>query len=205
MDLGMPSAGPVDLPRRRVDLEIGKRRHRRVTGPAGVLLFVCLFLPAMKGCSETIYPVTVPMFWHPYIFGLVFALGTATVSVRNLRYTIVALRVLAWLTIAGGVFLTIASGGVGLAQIGIGGILSAAIGARGHSERRVALTAIAAGSLSLLWFGLWVLTPEALIGVYLSALASVGLVVGGLVWLGELALVRPPPIVVPRAVARERE
>ena len=175
----------VDLPRPRVDLELGRRRHRRITGPFGLLLFVCLFLPAVKGCGEPVYPVTMPMFWHPYIYGLVLALATARLTVRHLHYTVIALRILAWLTIVGAALLAVFAGGVAIAELFIGALLLAVIGRRGVSERRVAGTTVAVGALSLLWFGLWVVTPDAMLGVYVSAAASAGLLVGGLVWLVE--------------------
>ncbi|HEY5924249.1 MAG TPA: hypothetical protein VIV11_21375 [Kofleriaceae bacterium] len=180
-----PTTSAVDLPRPRVDLALGRRRHRRITGPAGLLLFVCLFLPAVKGCNEPVYPLAMPMFWHPYIYGAVLALGSAALTVRHLHYTVVALRIVAWLTIVGSAFLIAIAGGVALAELIVGALLLAAIGRRGYSERRVAATAIAIGVISLLWFGLWVTTPEAMVGVYVSALASAGVFVGGLVWLVE--------------------
>ncbi len=199
-----PYTSAVDLPRARVDLELGRRRHRRITGPAGLLLFVCLFLPAVKGCGEPVYPATMPMFWHPYLYGLVLALGTARATVRSLRHTVVALRILAWLTIVGGAMLLVVAGPLGLAELFLGAVLLVVIGRRGCGaspgsagarstayavrskiERRVALTAVVVGALSLLWFGLWSATPDALVGVYVSVLASAGLLVGGLVWLGE--------------------
>jgi hypothetical protein len=175
----------VDLPRPRVELELGRRRHRRITGPAGLLLFVCVFLPAVKGCNEPVYPLTMPMFWHPYIYGLVLALGAATATVRGLHRTVVALRVVAWLTIAGASVLATFSPAVAFVELIVGAVMLAAIGRRGTSERRVAATGIAVGALSLLWFGLWAATPDAMVGVYVSAIASTGLLVGGLVWLGE--------------------
>jgi len=199
-----PATSAVDVPRPRIDLEVGKRRHRRITGSAGLLLFVCLFLPAVKGCHETIYPVTLPMFWHPYIYGGVFAAAGLTLTTRGLRYTVVALRVLAWLTVIGAAFLAIAAGGIGIVELMLGAVMVGLIGTRGYSERRIAATAIAAGACSLLWFGLWTFEPDALVGVYLSSIASVGLLVGGLVWLAELSRRRPVPIVIPRARARER-
>jgi hypothetical protein len=180
-----PYSSAVDVPRPRVDLELGRRRHRRITGPSGALLFVCLFLPAVKGCNEAVYPMSMPMFWHPYIYGLALALGSATVTVRHLHYTVLALRILAWLTVIGSAFLIVVAGGIALVELVVGVLLLGAIGRRGCSERRVALTTIAIGALGLLWFGLWVVTPDAMIGVYVSAFASVGLLGGGLVWLGE--------------------
>jgi hypothetical protein len=175
----------VDLPRPRVELELGRRRHRRITGPSGLLLFVCLFLPALKGCNETVYPMTMPMFWHPYLYGLVLALGTVTRAVRHLHHTVTALRILAWLTIVGSALMIAFAGAVALVELVVGVLMLGAIGKRGCSERRVALTAIGIGALSLVWFGLWVATPDAMIGVYLSTLASGGLLLGGLVWLAE--------------------
>jgi hypothetical protein len=180
-----PYSSAVDVPRPRVELELGKRRHRRVTGPAGVVLFVCLFLPAVKGCNEAVYPMSMPMFWHPYIYGAVLALATATVTVRQLHYTVLALRILAWLTVIGSAFLIMFAGGVALVELVVGVVLLGVIGRRGCSERRVALTATVIGALSLVWFGLWVVTPDAMIGVYVSAFASVGVLGGGLVWLAE--------------------
>lgn len=180
-----PSSSAVDLPRPRVELELGRRRHRRLTVPFGLLLFVCAFLPAVKGCSEPVYPITMPMFWHPYIYGLVLALGAATATVRGLHRTVVALRVVAWLTITGASVIATFAGAIAFVELIIGAIMLGAIGRRGTSERRVAVTAIAVGALSLLWFGLWAATPDAMIGAYVSAIASTGMLVGGLVWLGE--------------------
>ena len=198
-----PYSSAVDVPRPRVELELGKRRHRRITGVSGVVLFVCLFLPAVKGCNETVYPMSMPMFWHPYIYGLVIALGTVTVTVRHLHYTVLALRILAWLTVIGSAFLIVFAGGVALVELIVGALLLGAIGKRGCSERRVALTTIAIGAISLLWFGLWVATPDAMVGVYVSAFASVGLLGGGLVWLAESApVLSSPPWVDSRAVLR---
>jgi hypothetical protein len=181
------SPGAVDLPRRRVELELGKRRHRRITGPSGLLLFVCLFLPAVQGCHEPVYPITMPALVHPYLFGLVFALGAAAVTVRGMRNTIRALRGLAWLTIAGSCLLAVAIPDIGVVELILGFGLLAAVGRRGYSERRAAITTIVVGALSLVWFGLWALSPDALIGVYLSSIGSAGLMVGGLVWLSETA------------------
>jgi hypothetical protein len=175
------------MPRRRVDLELGKRRHRRITGPSGLLLFVCLFLPAVEGCSEPVYPIAMPELAHPYLFGLVLAFGSAAVTVRGMRHTIRALRMLAWLTIAGSCALAVIIPELGFVELILGFGLLAAIGRRGYSERRAAATTIVVGALSLVWFGLWALSPDALVGVYLSSIGSAGLMVGGLVWLSETA------------------
>jgi hypothetical protein len=182
-----PYTSAVDLPRARIELELGRRRHRLITGPSGLLLFVCLFLPAVKGCGEPVVPLTMPMFWHPYIYGLVLALATAQVTVRHLHRTVLALRILGWLTIVGAAFLTVYAGGIAIVECALGAALLAAIGRRGVSERRVAITGILVGGLSLLWFGLWLATPDAMLGIYLSVIASTGVLVGSLMWLAESA------------------
>lgn len=180
-----PFSSAVDLPRARVELELGTRRHRGITGPFGLLLFACMFLPAVQGCNEPVYPIEMPMFWHPYLYGLALAFGAARTTVRHLRYTVLALRILAWLTIVGALVLVVTLGAIGVVELLLGACLLGAIGRSGCSERRVAVTAILVGALSLLWFGLWAATPDALIGVRLAVLASIGVLVGGLVWLGD--------------------
>src|SRR5262245_16858243 len=180
-----PCTSAVDLPRPRVELELGRRRHRRITAPAGLLLFACMFLPAVKGCSAPVYPMSTPMFWPPYIYGLVLAAGAAMVTVRHLHYTVVALRIVAWLTIIGASLLVTFAGGVALVELLVGVLMLGTIGLRGCTERRVALTAIIMSALSLAWFGLWVVTPDAMVGVYVSTFASAGLLLGGLVWFAE--------------------
>ena len=187
MDHGCVSPGAVDLPRRRVELELGRRRHRRITGPSGLLLFVCLFMPAVKGCGEPVYPFTMPELIHPYLFGIVIALGAAAVTVRGLRNTIRAMRALAWLTIAGACVLAVVVPQLALVELVVGFVLLGAIGRRGYSEKRAAITTMVVGVASLVWFALWAISPDALIGVYLSSLGSAGLMVGGLVWLSETA------------------
>jgi hypothetical protein len=180
------SAGPCELPRRRIELEVGPRRHRRVTAPAGLLLFVCLFLPAVRSCGETIYPLELPMFWHPYVYGLALALGACAVTVRGVRRITVMLRGLGWLTLAGAAVMAVVNPIIGIFQLVFATVLLAMVGTRGYSERRIAGTGIVVAAASLLWFGLWASSSGALVGVYLSLLASICLLTGALLWLSEL-------------------
>jgi hypothetical protein len=190
--------------------QLGPRRHRRFTGPSGAVLFVCVFLPAVKACDSAVYPITVPWAWHPYLFGLVFALGAWAKTPRGVRRMILGLRWVAY-TAAGGAALITAlvvtdgNGHETLFTMGVWGGIAAAliamIGVRGYSERRAAATAIVVGVGSAVWFGLWVADGSALMGAYVSLGAALGLVAGGLRWLGDIALDRPEPV--PRAVARQ--
>ena len=205
MDDGCTSPGAVELPARRVALLIGRRRHRAITGMSGAVLFACLFLPAVRGCDSSVYPIEMPIFLHPYLYGLAFAIGAGTITTRGMRVTIGILRALGVVAVAGGVVLTFVAPPLGLVEELVGAGLLAAIGARGYSERRAAATAIVAGVASTLWFGCWAMSVDALIGVYVSLVGALGLLAGGLVWLGELSGQPPSVIALPHAVARPRE
>lgn len=181
------SAGwPADPPRARLYLELGRRRHRRLTLPAGLVLFVCLFLPAVDGCGQPVYPIETPYFWHPYVYGGALAFAALATTVRGLRTATLGLRLLAWLALIGGCVLTTLSVGFGAVETVLGGVLLAIIGTRGVAEKRLALTAIVVSVLSLLWFGLWAGSSGALVGVYVSLTASIFLLAGSLLWLSEI-------------------
>jgi hypothetical protein len=155
--------------------------------PAGLLLFGCLFLPAVKGCGDQpVYPLEVPYLWHPYVYGAVIAYAAFASTQRSLRRATLALRSLAWLVFCGSVILTATSFVFGIVLLGIGAILLAVIGTRGVSEKRIAITGIVVSVMSLLWFGLWCGSSDALIGVYMSLGASIFLLAGSLQWLSEI-------------------
>src|SRR5437763_15962688 len=75
------------------------RRHRRLTGLSGLLLFACMFLPAIKGCHQPVMAYEVPPFVPPYLYGLVFALIAIVWTPRSLAFGVLALRVLGALVV----------------------------------------------------------------------------------------------------------
>jgi hypothetical protein len=183
----METAGwPVEAPPARLQIPLGRRRHRWFTAPSGLLLFVCLFLPAVDGCGTPVVPIEMPYFWHPYVYGLAFAVAAFAATARWARTTTIVLRVLAWLTVTGGVLLMVESIMLGIVELTLGTILLAVIGARGHAERRSALTAIVVSVACTLWFGIWSGSSDAMCGVYISLTASIFLLAGSLLWLSEL-------------------
>jgi hypothetical protein len=205
MDDGGMSFCAVEQPKPRVVAEPGRRRHRRLTVSSGLLLFACMFLPAVKGCSAPVYPFEAPVFLHPYLYGFALALAAGARTTRGVRIMTGVLRALGWLALAGGATCLAFDGAAGVILTGIAASLLGAIGWAGVSEKRIAATAVLMGAMTAIWFGLWCGSGDALIGVYLGLLATLGLLAGGIVWLADLAVPQPPPIVVPRAVARTRQ
>jgi hypothetical protein len=192
----------VDPPNRFVAPVSRTRRHRSLTGLSGILLFTCVFLPAVKGCTHPVMPYEFPPFLPPYLYGLVFAVIAMTPSPRGVLCGVLALRVLATLVVTGSVVLFVVVPPVGALELLIGTVLFAIIGLSGTTEERVAGTGLTVGLIATLWFGFWSLTPDALLGVYLSLASSIGLFIGSLMWLREL--VSRPHVDVPRAVAAHR-
>jgi len=180
----------IDLPAPRVELELGRRRHRRITGPAGAILFACMFLPAVKGCSAPVYPIEAPIFLPPYLFGLAFMIAAWAWTVRGLHRAVRLARAVTFASIACSTVTLLLAPPVGIVELAISVFVLATLGWTGCSERRLALAALVMGALGTLWFGLWASTAEAMIGVYLAALGSAALLVGACTWLVDLTLQR---------------
>jgi hypothetical protein len=177
--------GAVELPRPRVLPSRDRRRHRALTGTSGLLLFVCMFLPAVEGCDRPLVPLDAPAFWAPYLYGLVFAFAALARTRRGLVGALYALRALSLIVIAAGFGIAIAAGPSGVFLVLYGMILLATTGWSGVSERRVAATAVTIAATSSVWFALWSCMPAALLGLKLSLASALGLLAGSLVWIGE--------------------
>ena len=168
-----------------------RRRHRPLTGTAGILLFVCMFLPALRGCgSSHVVPLELPPFLPPYLYGLVFAVCVHARSQRAVIASILALRLLATLVALAGFTVFLVAPAVGIVELALGAVLILAVGGRGYSEQRMALTAVILGLVCTLWFGMWSLSENALVGVHLSLASSLALLVGGVTW--HLDILRYP-------------
>ena len=197
----LPATTAVEPPLVRIAPGSRIRRHRRVTALSGILLFACMFLPAIDACGPVL-PYELPPVVPPYVLGLVFALIAIAQTERGLRCGIVALRAVSVITVAAGVAVMPIVPEIGIPEAVLGVALLGVIGPWRTSEPRVAAAALVVGAVSALWFGLWCLDDGALIGVYLSVASSAGLLLGAVMWRGELA--DRSPVDAPAAVARRR-
>ena len=195
----MLSAGmhAVEIPPRTVELELGRRWHRRITGPAGLLLFLSMFLPAMTGDREL--PVMIPLAWPPYLYGLLFALAAAAHTRRGLMRAFDALKVANVLLLSLACLCAFLFAPLGVILLIPPGACYAALGWRARSERRAAFCAICIGTMCTLGFGA-LLDSMSGAGMYLATVGSIGLLVGGLVWLFEAS--SAAPLVLPGAIVR---
>ena len=179
------------------------RRHRPVIGTAGILLFACMFLPAVEGCGTSpVMPLDVPPFLPPYLFGLVIAAIGATRSSRALVAGVVVVRFLTMLVAFAGFVVILVAPAVGVVELTAGLVLLSAIGQHGISELRLAGTVTLIGAMCTAWFGAWTASADALYGVHLSLASSICLLVGGGIWFAEVVARRDAAV--PRAVVRRR-
>lgn len=173
------------------------RRHRPLTFVSGLVLFVCMFLPASKGCGEPVVPVDMPLaLWTPYIYGLAFAIIAYARTAAGIAGATIVLRVLAWLVTVSGVAMLGELVPVGVVEIVLGVVLLATIGFRQISEARLAITGIVISAISVTWFAWWTMTPVALAGMWLSLVSALALFAASLMWMVEIVFV---PVALPRA------
>jgi hypothetical protein len=179
--------GPVDPDELVTETSLSQRevrrtrRHRALTVPSSGLLAICLALPLFSQCGHPVYPIQLPPLWGPYLFGVVF--GLAALSPRVRSYAL-GLKIIVWATLLGMGFL-FAIGGVGqILAIALAVWMAlATLGDR--SERTVARIGLAAGVSFAAWFGALSLDKDAMLGAFVSAIASIGVALGSLWWWFE--------------------
>lgn len=199
-----PAVGAVELPPLHRTRTRDRRRHRALTGLSGLLLFVCMFIPAVEGCDAPVVPLDTPALWPPYLYGIVFACSALVRTRRGIIGVTLALRALAIVVMLGGILYMIVAVPAGAFLVAYGSILLAMIGWQGCSEVRIAATAVAIASTSSVWFALWSCVPGALLGVKLSLASAGGLLLGSMAWArATLASHRERPSLLPTAILRD--
>lgn len=200
-DTAHPRGRAVEPPRVRIELELGPRRHRYLTAPSSLLVFACVFLPAMRGCDAPIYPTDEKVLLAPYFYALAFAIVALAATTRRLRSAITVLRALVIVELGVAAVAAFVTPPIGFIELLCALWLFGVLGYRGHSERRAAAALVVIATLDCIMFGLLAATGQALAGIYLAAAGSVGMLVGGLAWHAEASR-RATSLVLPRAITR---
>jgi hypothetical protein len=177
---------------------IGKRT-RGVLGGSGVLLFVCMFLPAVKVCDQPRYPTQAPLLCVPYEFGLACAIVAVTIATYP--------HVARWAMRAAAASLIFTGSAiiepVGAVPIVFGATMLWVIGGRRvEIERGLAGATMAMGVAFTMWFFVLAI-DDAMYGVALSLAGTIGILTAGAKWVFDLGPERAEPTI-PRATARER-
>jgi hypothetical protein len=172
---------------------VGRRvRHRPILGVSGIVLFACMFLPALRTCHEPTYPTEVPALLPPYFLGLAFAACALIASERTLRAVAGVIRVVFAAFAVLGVAMLVYAPPLGVVELSTAVVLLAILGG-GADEGRLATAVIVSASLQCCWFLIIAAPPDGMIGGQLSLLSSIGLLVGGVLWRIGLAPPPPPP------------
>lgn len=164
--------------------EPGPLRQSKWTIAPGLVLFICLFLPAVKACDSTVYPIMVPLCYGPYLLGLLAAViawrGTARARVARLVvwllmvvHFVVGPMVMVLDALLAPRSFTLLEFAGSIAVL----TLSWFIVGRWHREDyQATLRALFIGSAaSAIWFGMIVVDDDGLFGVHLSFGAAVAL------------------------------
>jgi len=179
------------------------RRFPRLSLPGGLLLTLCLFLPAVKGCDKPIYPYEVPAAYAPYLFGLLaFALALWPVG----RKAVVA-RFVTW---ALGTIAALAEGYFFLSDVlsnsrsqhrllwlllsfwlPLVAFLATSVRRRNDLERWRVQLLWSGGGLCLLFFVFFIRSETVYYGLWLAALAAILLIIEGVGGAVTIRLRRP--------------
>lgn len=184
-----------------------------MSGPTGLILSLCLFLPAVKGCSGPVYPYEIPAAYGPYLFGLLIAIG----SLRLPAQAAAAVRLITW--VWGATATALGAGVLGhtllkadapgvredpipllLIVLGLppGVVLLRSLRWRRDPDRLRAELLLGGGALCLLFCLYWVFTMDTYFGMWLATLASALLLTEGVYRRATQAPpVAPPPLSTP--------
>jgi hypothetical protein len=172
---------------------------RSFTAIPGVVLIVCLFLPAMRVCSEPTAPITFPPCYVAYLGGIgVIAMALAR-GRRMLKFGAALPPTLAVLTVGGCLMCHRATAPlIAIVTLWCAVMVPWLIVRRTPSERAMAFIALMQGLGSTAWATLLVTDKDGMWGADITLAAGIALVIGAAVWLDVVAQ-RPE---LPRAIIR---
>ena len=189
-------APPVEAVRRR-----RRYRHRPVLGASGIVMFVCLFLPAMRTCDHPDYPLDhFPYFTAPYFLGLAIATFAFVVGPRTLALAFAVTRALLAAVLVGALSMVVEAPVFAIFEVCIALGFIAIVGVRRRDEHALSIFAVALGAAETCWFLMVAAPPDGMIGGQLALVAGIGTMLGGMLWGGND--VTAPLLEPPSAVAR---
>ena len=180
-------AGPRHARRAAAPALMGARRKRPIVGISGLFLFICMFVPAVRGCGhEPIVPIAIPPVIPPYLLGLGFGLaGMLAGSRSNLKGAAIYLRVVMLLFLVECMIAVVEEPQFGLVVVIAPILMLVILGLRETTDRRLGGAATVCGLASAIWFGLFCGGEDALIGVWVSLFSSIALAISGIAWLAD--------------------
>ncbi|HEY1551247.1 MAG TPA: hypothetical protein VGG28_25635 [Kofleriaceae bacterium] len=172
---------------------------RSFTAVPGVVLIVCLFLPAMRVCGDPTAPITFPPCYVAYIGGIgVIAMALAR-GRRMLKFGAALPPTLAVLTVGGCLMGDAATAPfIAIATLWCAVMVPWLIVRRMPSERTMAVIALMQGLGSTAWATLLVTDKDGMWGADLTLCAGIALTIAAAIWVDAVAHV--PEL--PRAIVR---
>ncbi len=172
---------------------------RSFTAIPGVVLIVCLFLPAMRVCGDPTAPITFPPCYVAYLGGVGVVVMALARGRRMLKFGAALPPTLAVLTVGGCLMCHKATAPVvAIATLWFAVMVPWSIARRMPSDRAVAFIALMQGLGSTAWATLLVTDKDGLWGASVTLVAGIALVIGAAAWLDEVA--HAPNL--PRAIVR---
>jgi hypothetical protein len=156
----------------------GSVRRQPLLGIPGWLLFVCLFLPTVRVCSDPMIPAQFPPSYAIYLGGLVIGvLATATLlrtrrRAFNVLVTLWSVTVLAIVAVWVGAEVFAAGVVVGLVFLVVQVKMIQSILRAAWSERTIAIGCFVHALFATCWSGLFAFTPDGMWGAWTAFAAG---------------------------------
>jgi len=179
-------------------------RRKRLALPFGVVLALCIFMPALRVCGTPTYPISMPPFWSPYVLGALVAALAAARTRGGMRGLVIAIASVVAVTAFGWGVVAMSSiegAAIGVAILAFGVAFVVTV-RKGPVEERAARATIGVGIMCTPWFTLLAFDPDGMWGAWVSLVASLALIFAGLDWRRRLRLARADQDAIPRAIAR---
>ena len=126
---------------------MSRRTHRPFTALSGIVLFLCLFLPAVKACNSPVYPYELPPFCPPYAFGLIIAIVAMARTRRGLAIALAILRITIVAMFVAGLVCIAWAPAVAAGLCLFAAVFLAIVGLSKQDERPVAILTITANAI----------------------------------------------------------